>query len=399
MRGLLLLPLWIASFGVFAENDAAQLNIAQAAYCVCMCCEGDTGVCKRPDILPLDFMCDMSRCNQNLCQNWKQAKCRKDCYCMKCKSVLSINDYRCVTFKPEGISDDCTCPDLNEIKCQTGQESMPQAEFDKLKLQAGDLASKFAKASSIPKPCFTHCYCDKCIDNFTDSMRAQCEENKNEKIGADCSCSDMDDVLQCPDIEVVKDFEAKLPELKKMEADSLKSAEAEMEGWEEHLTLAKKLSQDLRTPESQEKLKVARCDLSCFCQKCQPALGELVEEKCAGMEIAKDCDCTKSEADIDCDKFKSDMNCNMGCMCKVCAADIALLAKGGVDTFGNVCKAHADEKKMTFCDCKNTDCSMFQLSDDLKKLVTDTDGADKVKFVPTDEEKKTFKPPLPRSEL
>ena len=86
-------------------------------------------------------------------------------------------------------------------------------------------------------------------------------------------------------------------------------------------------------------------------------------------------------------------------MCRECADDIDLLTKGGVDTFGNVCKAHADPAKMTFCDCKNTDCSMFQLSDELKALVKDTDKLDKVKFEPTEVEKEMFKPSLPKTEL
>ena len=79
--------------------EAMELNVAQAAYCVCLCCEGDTGVCKRPDILPDDYSCDPDKCSQSLCKDWKEAKCRKDCYCSQCIDKLQVNDYRCATFK------------------------------------------------------------------------------------------------------------------------------------------------------------------------------------------------------------------------------------------------------------------------------------------------------------
>ena len=254
---------------ISAENDAALLNVASAAYCVCLCCEGDTGVCKRPDVLPIDFECDMSRCQPELCTNWKDAKCRKDCYCMKCKNDLAINDYRCATYKPEAIADDCKCPDLNDIECKTGSATqMQEEELGKLKSKADDLAAKFAKASAVPKPCFTKCYCDKCYENFTKDFKKTCDEN--EEVGDDCDCLDLEDILECPDVKQLEEFEAMAPEIEKIQEESLKEATEEMKGWEETLTLAQKLSKEVKSPENQEKIKRAQCDLSCFCEKCTP---------------------------------------------------------------------------------------------------------------------------------
>ena len=251
-----------------AENDAALLNVASAAYCVCLCCEGDTGVCKKPEVLPDDYECDMSRCQGELCTNWKDAKCRKDCYCMKCRNDLPITDYRCATYKPEAIADDCKCPDLNEIDCKV-QKTMQSEEMDKLKVKADDLAAKFAKASAVPKPCFTKCYCDKCYDNFTPDFKKNCDENKKEEIG-ECDCGELEDILECPDLKQLEEFEKMSPEIERIQEESLKEATEEMRGWEDTLTLAQKLSKDVKSPENQEKIKRAQCDLSCFCQKCTP---------------------------------------------------------------------------------------------------------------------------------
>lgn len=363
-----------------AENDAALLNVASAAYCVCLCCEGDTGVCKRPEVLPVDFECDMSRCQGELCANWKDAKCRKDCYCMKCRNDLPINDYRCATYKPEAIADDCKCPDLNEITCNAGQPSMAEEELGELKEKADDLAHKFAKASAIPKPCFTKCYCDKCYDHFTVDFKKNCDDNVGifehyQKTGdvSECDCMDLDGLLECPDVKQLEEYEKMAPEIERIQKESLEEATEEMRGWEDTLTLAQKLSKETKTPEAQEKIKRAQCDLSCFCQKCTPTLGDLIEDKCTGIETVKDCDCTKNETPINCENFKKDLHCNVACMCSVCKTEIDMLVRGGIDGFAKSC---SENQCTRFCDCSKTECSMFKITPEMEQMIQDNEDAE-----------------------
>merc|ERR1711981_861232 len=162
------------------------------------------------------------------------------------------------------------------------------------------------------------------------------------------------------------------PEIEKLQEKAFTEESEEVLAWKDELLLAKKLSEEFKTPENQAKLNQARCDLACFCGKCEEELGDIVKDKCTGSEMPNDCEC-KNNDEIKCEEFKNDIQCNMGCMCERCANDIELLAQNGVLGFKNVCKSvNLNQIKMS-CKCEGTDCSIFQIPEHLQDAIANND--------------------------
>merc|ERR1712003_128705 len=210
---------------------------------------------KRPDILPADYSCDTSKCQPSLCKNWKDAKCRKDCYCQQCHDQLNINDYRCATYKEDAINPDCDCAIHQPIECNTGTANIKlneaAAKFDTLKIQAKDISSKLAKAAATPKDCFTRCYCNKCFEKFNEEMKEQCDKNRKLSV-TDCSCPDLEDILECPSADNLKQLLDLKPEYEKLRNEALNDAAEELKNWEDMIKEAKALSKERKNPENRK---------------------------------------------------------------------------------------------------------------------------------------------------
>lgn len=351
--------------------EAMELNVAQAAYCVCLCCEGDTGVCARPEILPSDYACDMDKCKPELCKNWKTAKCRKDCYCKKCKDTLEVNDYRCVTFKEDAVNDDCDCAAQDqEIECKTQTTVISDAseKFDSLKKDAQDIAEKFAKAAAYPQECFTRCYCNKCFEKFSNKMKETCDENRKISV-TDCLCSELDPILQCPSQENLEQLKKLEPEYEKIKNEAFEEAAKELEGWEDQLKEARRLAKDVKNPENRKKMEKARCDLTCFCRSCKEKIPEIAKDKCAGFEAASDCEC---DEDLDCKDIETEVECNMKCICDTCTSQRENLVKYKIDSFEKSCglyEAGGSKSHIKNCQCEDreVDCKILDLPKNLQK--------------------------------
>ena len=193
-------------------------------------------------------------------------------------------------------------------------------------------------------------------------MKKTCHENRQASV-ENCMCHELDDILECPSEENLKQILEMEPKYQKLKEEALEEAALEVEKWEDQLKQAKALAKDAKSPQNRAKVEKARCDLTCFCRTCKDKIPEIAKGKCVGFEAATDCEC---DEELDCKDIESEVDCSMKCICDKCGEEREKLKKVGLDHFEKSCGDFVEGGKKSHikkCDCEKTSCDFLKVPD------------------------------------